>query len=94
MQLIAQRKANSVTTVKCMIIFKPFAVGAKTMEILEAMVEATHKITEADTIAVEANLEAVAVAEVTLVAVAEAVAEAMVEVVVEAVAEAKDKEVT
>ena len=85
MQLIAQQKANSVTAVKCMIIFKPFAVGAKTIGILEAMVEATHKITEADTIAVEANLEAVAVAEVTLVAVAEAVAEA--EAVVEAKAE-------
>ena len=93
MQLIAQQKANNVTTVKCMIIFKPFAVGAITMEILEAMVEATH-ITEANTIAVEANLEAVAVAEVTLVAVAEAVAEAVVEVIVEAVEEAKDKEVT
>ena len=50
MQLIAQQKANSVTTVKCMIIFKPFAVGAKTMGILEAMVEATIKIIEADTI--------------------------------------------
>ena len=90
MMHFARQKANSVTTVKCMIIFKPFAVG----EILEAMVKAIHKITEADTIAVEANLEAVAVAEVTLVAVAEAVAEAAVEVIVEAVEEAKDKEVT
>ena len=94
MMHFARQKANSVTTVKCTTTSKPFAVGAKTMGILEAMVEATHKITEADTIAVEANLEAVAVAEVTLVAVAEAVAEAAVEVIVEAVEEAKDKEVT
>ena len=89
MMHFARQKANSVTTVKCTTTSKPFAVG----KILEAMVEATHN-TEADTIAVEANLEAVAVAEVTLVAVAEAVAEAAVEVIVEAVEEAKDKEVT
>ena len=82
MQLIAQLKENSVTTVKCTTTSKPFAVGAKTMGTLEAMVETTIKIIEADTIAVEANLEAVAMAEVTLVAVAEAVAEAVVEVLV------------
>ena len=87
MQLIAQLKENSVTTVKYTTTSKPFAVGAKTMGILEAMVEATLKITEADTIAVEANLEAVAEAEATLAV------EAMVEVeaVVEAEAEAGAK---
>ena len=75
MQLIAQLKENSVTTVKCTTTSKPFAVGAKTMGILEAMVEATIKIIEADTIAVEANLEAVAEAEATLAV--EAVVEGM-----------------
>ena len=87
MQLIAQQKANSVTAVRCMIIFKPFAVGPKTMEILEAMVEATHKITEADTIIVEANLEAVAEAEATLAVEAVVEVEAVVGAEVEAGAE-------
>ena len=81
MQFIAQRKANSVTTVKCTIIFKLFAVGPKTMETLEAVVEATHKIIEADTIAVKAKLEAVAEVKATLA----------VEAVVEVKAEARTK---
>ena len=84
MQLIAQLKENSVTTVKCTTTSKPFAVGAKTMGILEAMVEATIKIIEADTIAVEANLEAVAEAEATLAVEVVVVAEAVVEAEVEA----------
>ena len=84
MQLIAQLKENSVTTVKCTTTSKPFAVGAKTMGILEAMVEATLKITEADTIAVEANLEAMAEAEATLAVEAVVKVEAVVEAEVEA----------
>ena len=87
MQLIAQQKANSVTAVRCTTTSKPFAVDPKTMEILEAMVEATHKITEADTIAVEANLEAVAEAEATLAVEAGVEVEAVVGAEVEAVAE-------
>ena len=84
MQLIAKLKENSVTTVKCTTTSKPFAVGAKTMGILEAMVEATIKIIEADTIAVEANLEAVAEAEATLAVKAVVEVEAVVEAEVEA----------
>ena len=75
MQLIAQLKENSVTTVKCTTTSKPFAVGAKTMGILEAMVEA--------------NLEAVAEAEATLAVKAVVVVE--VEAVVEAEVEAGAK---
>ena len=84
MQLIAQLKENSVTTVKCTTTSKPFAVGAKTMGILEAMVEATIKIIEADTKAVEANLEAVAEAEATLAVEAVVEVKAVVEAEVEA----------
>ena len=84
---VAQQKEKSVSHANSLTT-SLLSVATKTTTTLEAEVEATHK--EANTM-VEANLEAVAVAEVTLVAVAEAVAEAVVEAVVEAVAEAKDK---